>query len=70
MGVTISSTTLAPLSVASVVVGFVGFGFTLGTFFKVVWVNLDTLTEAPHEVPTMLTNLRTERDEEIDQEAP
>lgn len=40
------------------------FAFTLGTFFRVIWVNIETLNEAPHEVHSYLTNLRTELLEE------
>ena len=65
MGVVVSTgTPTSPFFFASGVVGFVSFAFTLGTFFKVVWVNLDTLSEAPHEVHGYLTNLRTELLEE------
>jgi len=39
MGVVLSKSVLSPLSLVSVVVGFVGFAFTLGTFLKVLWVN-------------------------------
>ncbi|KAK4543960.1 hypothetical protein LTR36_004734 [Oleoguttula mirabilis] len=65
MGVTLSSTsTLAPISFASTVIGFISFTFTLGTFIKVLWVNFETLGEAQHEVHAYLTNLRTELLEE------
>jgi len=60
MGVVISKTELSPLSLVSILIGFISFAFTLGTFLKVVWINLETLGEAPHEVHSYLTNLRTE----------
>jgi hypothetical protein len=48
MGVTVSSPTpTSPFFLATGIIGVVSFVFTLGTFFKVVWVNLDTLREAP-----------------------
>lgn len=65
MGVVVSSgTATSPFFLASGIVGFVSFGFTLGTFIRVIWTNLETLCEAPHEVHTYLTNLRTELLEE------
>ena len=64
MGVVISKSTLNPLSFISVIVGFISFAFTLATFLRVVWTNIMTLSEAPHEVHTYLTNLRTELLEE------
>ncbi|KAF2770251.1 hypothetical protein EJ03DRAFT_77564 [Teratosphaeria nubilosa] len=64
MGITISHTEYAPLAFTSAIIGFVSFAFTLGTFFKVLWVNFETLGEAPHEVHGYLTNLRQELLEE------
>lgn len=65
MGVVVSSPTpTSPFFLATGIIGIVSFVFTLGTFFKVVWVNLDTINEAPHEVHAYLTNLRTELLEE------
>ena len=65
MGVTVSTNAaLAPITLGSTLVGFISFAFTLGTFLKVVWVNLETLSEAEHEVHSYLTNLRTELLEE------
>ncbi|EME46582.1 hypothetical protein DOTSEDRAFT_70555 [Dothistroma septosporum NZE10] len=64
MGVVISKSTLNPLSFVSTIIGFVSFVFTLGTFVKVVWTNLETMSEASHEVHSYLTNLRTELLEE------
>ena len=65
MGIVISKDTpTSPFFLATGIIGIISFGFTLGTFFKVVWVNLETLSEAPHEVHSYLTNLRTELLEE------
>ncbi|KAK6442347.1 hypothetical protein LTR95_001423 [Oleoguttula sp. CCFEE 5521] len=65
MGVVLSTTTeLSPLSLASIVIGIISFVFTLDTFLRVVWVNLTTLSEAPHQVHGYLTNLRQELLEE------
>lgn len=65
MGVVISTnSTLAPISLASSIIGFVSFAFTLATFFKVVWINLETLSEPAHEVHTYLNILREELLEE------
>lgn len=64
MGVTISKGVLTPLSIVSITIGFISFAFTVGTFFRVVWVNVETMTQAPHEVHSYLTNLRTELLEE------
>ena len=50
MGVVVSTTKTSPFFLTTGIIGIVSFVFTLGTFFKVVWVNLDTLSEAPHEV--------------------
>lgn len=65
MGVVVSSqSATSPFFLTSGIIGFVSFAFTLGTFFKVVWVNIETMTEAPHEVHAYLTNLRQELLEE------
>ncbi|OQO01889.1 hypothetical protein B0A48_12362 [Cryoendolithus antarcticus] len=65
MGVVLSTTAeLSPLSLASIVIGIISFVFTLGTFLRVVWVNLMTLSEAPHQVHGYLTHLRQELLEE------
>ncbi|KAK3674191.1 hypothetical protein LTR78_006038 [Recurvomyces mirabilis] len=65
MGVVISKTgVLTPISVASIIIGFVSFAFTVATFLRVLWTNFMTLGEAPHEVHAYLTNLRTELLEE------
>jgi hypothetical protein len=64
MGFVLSKSQLAPISLASIVVGFVSFAFTVGTFLRVLWINFETLGEAPHQVHSYLTNLRTELLEE------
>jgi len=64
MGVVISKTALNPLSLTSTIIGFVSFAFTLATFLRLVWTNIMTLSEAPHDVHAYLTNLRTELLEE------
>lgn len=65
MGVAVSThTTTYPLSLASSIIGVVSFVFTVGTFLRVVWVNLMTMSEAPHEIHSYLTNLRQELLEE------
>lgn len=64
MGVVVSTTATSPFFLVSGIIGMVSFAFTLGTFFKVVWTNLATLTEAQHEVHSYLTNLRQELLEE------
>ena len=47
MGVVVSTTaTTSPFFLISGIIGMVSFAFTLGTFIKVVWANLTTLTEA------------------------
>ena len=65
MGVVVSSPTpTSPFFLITGIIGIVSFAFTLGTFFKVVWSNIETMTEAEHEVHTYLTNLRQELLEE------
>lgn len=65
MGVVVSSqSATSPFFLSTGIIGIVSFAFTVGTFLRVVWVNLMTLSEAPHEVHTYLTNLRTELLEE------
>lgn len=65
MGVVVSSPSpLSPFSLTTGIIGLVSFAFTVGTFLKVLWVNFETLGEAPHEVHAYLTNLRTELLEE------
>lgn len=65
MGVVVSTNApTSPFFLTSGIIGFLSFAFTLGTFFKVVWTNLETMTEAPHEVHAYLTNLRQELLEE------
>lgn len=65
MGVVLSThSTLAPVSLASSIIGFVSFAFTVATAVRVFWENLNTIWEAPQEVHEILTNLRIELYEE------
>lgn len=58
MGITVSHTNYAPISLVSALIGFVSFAFTLGTFFKVFWSNLGTFGAAPREIDDVLSNLK------------
>jgi hypothetical protein len=58
MGITISHTNYAPISLVSTLIGFVSFAFTLGTFIKVFWSNLGTFAAAPHEINDYLSSLK------------
>jgi hypothetical protein len=58
MGVTISHTNYAPISLISASIGFVSFTFTLGTFLKVFWSNLGTFVAAPQEINDYLSSLK------------
>jgi hypothetical protein len=58
MGITISHTNYAPISLVSTLIGFVSFAFTLGTFFKVFWSNMGTFIAAPQEINDYLSNLK------------
>lgn len=64
MGIIISTTRYAPFALVTGIIGIISFVFTLGTFLKVLWINFETLGQAPHEVHAYLTNLRTELLEE------
>lgn len=65
MGITISAPLpTSPFFLVTGIIGIVSFTFTLATFFKVIWTNIETMTEAPHEVHAYLTNLRQELLEE------
>lgn len=64
MGVALSTTLTSPFSLVCGIVGLIGFAFTLGTFFSVIWSNIATLIESQHEVHSDLTNLRQELLEE------
>ena len=55
---------LAPLSYASIVVGFISFAFTFFTFVRVFWETILTLWSAPTELERVLDNLRFELHEE------
>jgi hypothetical protein len=58
MGITISHTNFAPISLVSTLIGFVSFAFTLGTFLKVFWSNLGTFAAAPHQINDVLSSLK------------
>ncbi|KAF2236701.1 hypothetical protein EV356DRAFT_497568 [Viridothelium virens] len=59
MGVSLSTnSSIAPVSLASVVIGFVSFAFTVATAFRVFWSNIKTIRAAPTEVPDYLGNLK------------
>jgi hypothetical protein len=59
MGAVISyETTVAPVSYASIIVGFVSFGFTLATAIRVFWSELQTFTEADSEIEDWLSTLK------------
>jgi len=59
MGVAVSTQSpLAPVSLASSVVGFAGFAFTVATAIGVFWSNLQTFAAAPTEIHDSLSNLR------------
>lgn len=61
MGVTLSThSTLAPISLASTIIGFISFAFTVTTWLRVFWENLHTLFEAESEIHGYLSNLRIE----------
>ena len=58
MGITISHTDYAPLSLVSTILGFISFTFTLATLLKVFSSNLGTFNAAPQEVPDFLSGLK------------
>ncbi|KAI9661183.1 MAG: hypothetical protein M1821_009510 [Bathelium mastoideum] len=59
MGVTLSThSSLAPVSLASTIIGFISFAFTVATAFRVFWGNIKTVQAAPTEVPDFLGNLK------------
>jgi len=65
MGVHLSTmSSLAPISLASIIIGFISFGFTLATFLRVFWTNIMTIFSAADEAPDILTTLRQELYEE------
>ena len=55
---------IAPLSYASIIVGFISFAFTFFTFVRVFWETILTLWSAPKELQRVLDNLRLELHEE------
>ncbi|KAI5254089.1 hypothetical protein E4T42_02627 [Aureobasidium subglaciale] len=65
MGITLSThSTLAPLSLASTIIGFVSFSFTIATLLRVFWGNITTVTHAHDEIHDYLSNLRVQLYEE------
>lgn len=58
MGITVSHTNYAPISLISASIGFVSFAFTLGTFLKLFWANLGTFASAPQEINDFLSTLK------------
>ena len=59
MGVTISThSTIAPISLASTIIGFISFVFTVGTATRVFWTEISTWSAAPREIDDTLTNLK------------
>lgn len=59
MGVSISShSSLAPISLASTIIGFASFAFTVATLLRVSWVNFETFSAASTEIPDVLGNLK------------
>lgn len=65
MGVHLSKdASLAPISLASTVIGFISFAFTIATFLRVFWENLMTIFIANEEAHDILSTLRQEIYEE------
>ncbi|KAH0291658.1 hypothetical protein M436DRAFT_43469 [Aureobasidium namibiae CBS 147.97] len=65
MGVTLSThSTLAPLSLASTIIGFISFSFTIATLLRVFWGNISTVLNAHDEIHDYLSNLRVQLYEE------
>lgn len=59
MGVAISThSTVAPVSLASTIIGFISFIFTVGTATRVFWTEISTFSAAGHEIDDSLTNLK------------
>jgi hypothetical protein len=65
MGVTLSThSTLSPLSLASTIIGFVSFSFTIATLLRVFWGNISTVLNAHDEIHDYLGNLKVQLYEE------
>lgn len=65
MGVTLSThSSLAPISMASTIIGFISFSFTIATFLRVFWDNITTITNAHDEIHDYMSNLRVQLYEE------
>jgi hypothetical protein len=58
MGVVISKSTLNPLSFVSTIIGFISFAFTLATFLRVFWSNLQTISSAPGQINDYLSTMK------------
>ncbi|KAF2090917.1 hypothetical protein K490DRAFT_62249 [Saccharata proteae CBS 121410] len=59
MGVTLSTeSSLAPISLASILVGFISFAFTFATFLRVTWQNYITILSASNQIHDLLGNLK------------
>ncbi|KAK7541076.1 uncharacterized protein J3D65DRAFT_665805 [Phyllosticta citribraziliensis] len=59
MGVVLSThTEISPLSLISTTIGFVSFAFTVATFLRVSWENLQTIAAAQTQIPDFLGNLK------------
>ncbi|KAI9705104.1 MAG: hypothetical protein M1836_006887 [Candelina mexicana] len=61
-----SGSSLAPISYASSIVGFISFAFTFTTFLNVFWEGFSTVASAPAQVRDYLSLLRQELYEERD----
>ena len=65
MGVTLSThSALAPISLASTIIGFISFSFTVATFLRVFWDNISTILHAHDEIHDYMSNLRVQLYEE------
>lgn len=64
MGVTFSHITTSPIFFASAIVGFVSFAFTVATWLRVFWNNINSLFAAESEIHGYLSTLRIELYEE------
>lgn len=66
MGVTVSThSSLAPISLASTIIGFLSFVITAATLLRVSWDNLQTFWSAPTQINDMLGNLKAGLYEEL-----
>jgi hypothetical protein len=59
MGVAVSThTQISPIGLASTIIGFVSFIFTVGTATRVFWAEISTFYAAGQEIDDALTNLK------------